>query len=113
MLGSTILEVAIGLIFLYVTLSTVCSTIVEYIGAVLDRRAKFLRAALINLFNGRDPAAQSFLVDFYQSGLVTALAPTNPNPKELAPARAPASAARGAAPAAPPTIREITHETPT
>ena len=49
MLGSPMLDVAIGLVFFYVTLSLVCSSIQEIIAAVFGLRARNLRRGIINL----------------------------------------------------------------
>jgi hypothetical protein len=47
--GSAILEVAIGILFLYFLLSTVCSSINEIIATILRWRSKNLEQALLNL----------------------------------------------------------------
>ncbi len=49
MFGSTILEVAIGLLFVYLLLSLLCSAVAEYIEAKFNNRAKYPE--------GRDHAA--------------------------------------------------------
>ena len=49
MLDSPMLDVAIGLVFFYVTLSLVCSSIQEIIAAVFGLRARNLRRGIINL----------------------------------------------------------------
>ena len=46
------LDVAIGLIFLYVVLALVCSTANELIATATGLRAKFLHEGLLNLFSG-------------------------------------------------------------
>lgn len=49
--GSTILEVAIGLVFVYLLLSLLCSAINEYIEAKLNNRAKDLQRGIKLLLN--------------------------------------------------------------
>lgn len=49
MLGSPMIDVAIGLVFFYVTLSLVCSSIQEIIAAVFGLRARNLRRGIVNL----------------------------------------------------------------
>ena len=49
MLDSPMLDVAIGLVFFYVTLSLVCSSIQEIIASVFGLRARNLRRGIINL----------------------------------------------------------------
>lgn len=47
--GSAIIEVAIGVTFLFVTLSLVCSTVTEAIARLFERRRKFLADSLKKL----------------------------------------------------------------
>ena len=63
MFGSTVLEVAIGLLFVYLLLSLLCSTVGEYIEATVNKRAEFLRKGIELLLNdsngkGLDLASQ-------------------------------------------------------
>ncbi|HZX94676.1 MAG TPA: hypothetical protein VFE90_09190, partial [Myxococcales bacterium] len=46
MLGSAILDVAIGLIFVYLLLSLICSSCAEGIESIFKQRAKFLEAGI-------------------------------------------------------------------
>ena len=60
--GLTALDVAIGLAFLYFTLSTVCSAIQEFVAGMFGWRAKTLEKAIAQLLH--DPAkAQAFWRD--------------------------------------------------
>jgi hypothetical protein len=52
MLGSVIMEVVIGLVFVYAFLSVLCSGVTELISSLLSRRAAHLEAALVNLLDG-------------------------------------------------------------
>ena len=75
MFNSSVLEVAIGLVFLYLSMSMVCSALTEYYSTLLSRRAKHLRDSLFLLFNKDDPKGLAFLLDFYTHPLVSGLAP--------------------------------------
>jgi hypothetical protein len=59
--GFPALDVAIGLVFLYVLLSIVCSTVNELIAGALGWRARNLEVAVRNLLGG--PAAERFWSD--------------------------------------------------
>ncbi len=52
MLDHPALDVAIGLIFLYIILALVCTTINEAISTAFGIRARFLQAGIINLLSG-------------------------------------------------------------
>ena len=51
LLGSVVLEVAFGMIFVYLLLSLVCSAAGEYIEAKFNNRAKYLRRGIELLLN--------------------------------------------------------------
>jgi len=89
MLGSTVLEVVIALVFLYLALSLVCSALNEYYSALMSRRATHLRDSLSILFNKDHPRGLRFLIDFFENPLISGLARSNPG--------------RVAAPTSPPT----------
>lgn len=55
--GSTILEVALGLVFVYLLLSLICSSINELLAAFLKLRARDLERGLTNLLCDRELAA--------------------------------------------------------
>jgi hypothetical protein len=73
--GSTVLEVAIGIVFLYLFLSLICSALNEYYSALFSRRAKHLRDSIFTLFNHDDPKGLEFLLDFFRHPLVAGLNP--------------------------------------
>ena len=68
MFGSPILEVAIGLAFVYLILSLICSTVNEWIASRLGMRAKCLDKAIRNLLSDPETAKK-----FYKRPLVKAL----------------------------------------
>jgi len=56
MLNGTILDVAVGLILVFLMLSVACSLLTERIHSVLDTRAKMLEGALLKLL-GKEPGS--------------------------------------------------------
>lgn len=73
MFGSTILEVAIGLLFVFLLLSLLCSAIGEYIEAKVNNRAKYLRRGIALLLNDSDGSGQDLAKQLYEHGLVRPL----------------------------------------
>lgn len=76
MLGSTVLEVVIGLVFLYLSLSLVCSAVNEFYSALMSRRAAHLRDSLYLIFNKDDPKGLAFLLEFFSHPLISGLSPS-------------------------------------
>src|SRR5437016_4272220 len=52
MLNGTVLDVAVGLIFIYLMLSVACSLLNERIQSMLDTRARMLEVAIRKLLGG-------------------------------------------------------------
>jgi hypothetical protein len=73
LLGSTVLEVAIGLFFVYLLLSLLCSAISEYIEAKVNNRAKYLRRGINLLLNDSDGSGTDLGKRLYEHGLVRPL----------------------------------------
>lgn len=71
MFGSTVLEVAVGLIFIYLVLSLVCTSVNEYIAQLLNLRAENLYHAIHGLFDG--PDAARIVEEIYQHPMVLRL----------------------------------------
>jgi hypothetical protein len=71
--GSTMLEVAIGLVFVYLLLSLMCSAAGEYIEAKLNNRAKYLRQGIILLLNESRGGGIDLAQQLYDHGLVRPL----------------------------------------
>ena len=68
------LDVAIGLIFVYLVLSLVCSALNETISSVFSWRAKFLREGIANLLDPDDRAnGEKLMKQLYGHPLVNAL----------------------------------------
>ena len=75
--GSTTLDVAIGLIFVYLLLAIICTTINEWVAGMLKTRSGTLKSAIIQLLDGQavhpnDPTA-SFLQQFYAHPLIAGM----------------------------------------
>jgi hypothetical protein len=68
MLGSAILDVAIGIIFVFLLVSLICSAVNEFIEAGLKNRAKDLEKGIRNLLANDDLAAE-----FYKHPLIQGL----------------------------------------
>lgn len=72
MFGSEMLEVAIGVVFVYLLLSLLCSVLSEEIARVLAMRSGNLEAGIRNLLN--DPSGQGLAGRFYGHPLIKGLA---------------------------------------
>ncbi len=70
--GSAVLEVIIGLVFLYLLLSLICSALNEWIAGLLALRSKTLRDGIENMLV--DPYAQGLAERFFDNPLITGLA---------------------------------------
>jgi hypothetical protein len=68
--GSTILEVAIGMIFVYLLLSLLCSALGEFIEAKVNNRAKYLREGIKLLLNDSKGGGVDLAQRLYDHGLV-------------------------------------------
>ena len=73
LLGSIVLEVAIGLFFVYLLLSLLCSAISEYIEAKFNNRAKYLRQGITLLLNDTDQGGVDLAKQLYEHGLIRPL----------------------------------------
>jgi len=90
MFGSNALEIAIGLVFIFLLLSLLCSVINEGIAAGIEQRGKTLLEGVKNLLN--DPEFTSLAQNVYNHGLiggvmegVTDFTKTNRLPSYIAP----------------------------
>jgi len=78
MFGSNTLEVAIGIVFVYLLLSLFCTAVNENIAATIQRRGKNLKAGLQNLLN--DPDFTALAQQLYSHGLVCGVSKDATNP---------------------------------
>jgi len=77
MFNSTVLEVAIGLVFCYASVALITSSIYEAISSWLDLRSKTLLEGIKNLLNEHDPNNQALLLGIYNHALASPLANGN------------------------------------
>jgi hypothetical protein len=74
MFNSTVLDVAVGMAFVYLLLSLLCSAAAEVIAGVLSLRAKNLEAGIRSLFSdGFGPTGNAFVREIYEHGLIRGL----------------------------------------
>ena len=78
MFGSQVLEVAIGLAFVYFFLSLICSTINEWIARLWELRSRTLEQAISNLLNDPDLKNQ-----IYAQPLIKGLARSGAKPSYI------------------------------
>ena len=87
-LGSTILEVAMGITFVYLVMAILCSTVNEWISGLLNARATNLEAAIRGLLNDQTIAqGKDFLAAFYAHPIITGLMKDSRHPAYI-PSRA-------------------------
>lgn len=87
LLNSTILDVGIGLVFIYLLLAIICTTINEWIVGWLGLRSKTLANAIRQLLDqqkGSGDPTRSFLEQFYSHPLISGMmTPGNAHPSYL------------------------------
>ena len=81
MFGSSILEVAIGMIFIYLLLSLICTAINEAIASWINKRGQNLFAGIKNLLN--DPMFTGLAQQLYTHGLVASISQDAANTAKL------------------------------
>ncbi len=79
MFGSTVLEVAIGVVFIYLLLSLICTALNEGISSLINKRGKNLFEGVKNLLN--DPEFTGLAQQVYHHGLVDGLSQNASDPK--------------------------------
>ncbi len=94
MFGSTILDVAIGLIFSFLAISLFTSATVEAINSLLQLRAVNLKSGIMALVN--DPEFDDLAKRLYEHALIS---PLGPGRRQTPAAAAPQAAVAGAVPA--------------
>jgi hypothetical protein len=80
MFGSNILEVAVGVVFVYLLLSLVCTIVNEGIASLVNQRGKILIAGIKNLLN--DENLSGLAQQMYNHGLVVGVSENGSNPKK-------------------------------
>lgn len=87
MFNSAILDIAIGMVFLYTLISLLCSSIKEWISQYLSMRAKNLEAGLLNLL--RSESGNQLVAEIYAHPLISGISDKR-TPKEEKPSYIPA-----------------------
>src|ERR1700734_2318453 len=82
MLGSGSLEIATGIVFVYLLLSLICTSVMEAISSFLNKRGSTLFEGVKNLLN--DPSFTGLAQQIYSHGLVSSISqfasdPNKPN----------------------------------
>lgn len=83
MFGSNVLEIGIGLIFVYLIISLVCMAANEALASLFSWRAHNLRAGIRNLLDGPDPASTEWAQKFYNHPLIQGLSRKGHNPSYI------------------------------
>ena len=78
MFGSSILEVVIGVIFIYLLLSLISSAINEFISSLVNKRGENLFEGIKNLLN--DPNFTGLAQKLYHHGLVDGISQASKDP---------------------------------
>jgi hypothetical protein len=87
LLGSTALEVAIGMVFIYLLLSLLCATVGEYIEATVNNRARYLRRGINLLLNESAGGGVDLAERLYSHGLIRPLYRDAGKPPSYIPSR--------------------------
>jgi hypothetical protein len=87
--NSTVLEVAIGLVFVYLLLSILCTSANEWVAAMTRRRGEMLRKGIRQLLENQpipgDSDPEGFLREFYKHPLISSMMHDKHHPTYLAP----------------------------
>ncbi|MBX3617856.1 hypothetical protein [Nitrosomonas sp.] len=83
MLNSSILDIALGMVFLFVLISLLCSAINEMLAQFLRMRAKNLEAGLTNLLQSGE--GNKLVEDLYKHPLISGLSKTGQKPSYIPP----------------------------
>lgn len=83
--NSTVLDVIIGLVFVYLLLSILCTAANEWAAAITRRRGKMLRRGIRQLLQNQPAGSDDFLQAFYKHPLITCLIHDSNHPTYLAP----------------------------
>ncbi|HEY3569103.1 MAG TPA: hypothetical protein VGP73_14300 [Thermoanaerobaculia bacterium] len=84
--GSTALEIAIGLSFIYLLLALLCTTVNEWLATLTQRREKLLKEGIQQLLDNQPVGQTTFLDIFYEHPLIKGLMRGDKHPAYL-PAR--------------------------
>jgi hypothetical protein len=71
--NSAVLDLAIGIIFVYLLMAIICTTINEWLAGLLGARAKTLSKALGQLLDNQKTPTGEFLTEFHSHPLITGM----------------------------------------
>lgn len=83
--NSAVLDVIVGLVFVYLLLAILCTAANEWIAAVTRRRGEMLRRGIQQLLGNQPTGSDSFLKAFYEHPLIASLIHDNNHPTYLSP----------------------------
>lgn len=81
--NSTVLDVAIGLAFVYLLLSLFCTTVNEWIAGILQTRAKTLKEAIRGLLDNQPFQNATFLDHFYKHPVIAGMVRDTSHPSYM------------------------------
>lgn len=83
--NSTVLDVIIGLVFVYLLLSILCTAANECVAALTRRRGKMLKKGIQQLLENQPAGSDELLQAFYKHPLITSLIHDSNHPAYLSP----------------------------
>jgi hypothetical protein len=83
MLGSSVLDIGIGLVFVYLIVSLVCTATTEALASLLRWRGTDLREGIRNLLDGPDQKGTEWAEKFYNHSLVRGLSKPGERPSYI------------------------------
>jgi hypothetical protein len=81
--NSTVLDVAIGLLFVYLLLGILCTTVHEWIAGIVGTRANTLRQGIRGLLDGQSTGTMQFLEAFYLHPVISGMMKDGKHPSYL------------------------------
>lgn len=81
--NSTVLDVAIGLLFIYLLLSILCTTVNEWIAGIMRARSNTLRQGIRGLLDGQPNGTMQFLDSFYLHPVISGMMRDGQHPSYL------------------------------
>jgi hypothetical protein len=81
--NSTVLDVAVGLAFIYLLLAVFCTTVNEWIAGILKTRSRMLRKGIATLLDNQPFNQATFLGDFYKHPVITGMMQDGGHPSYL------------------------------
>lgn len=81
--NSTVLDVATGLVFVYLLLSIFCTTVNEWIAGILQTRSKTLKKGITGLLDAQPFKGTTFLGAFYEHPVIAGMVQDGGHPSYL------------------------------